>query len=178
MYRTMRAFGFGDPTQVDLPGENPGLLPALARLERDVATDDVVRPRRCDHADRSDPRVRGHRQRRSAAAPACARSHPRSRRARHLPVRPRGGAARDVASQRRRRCAASCGRSSCAAPRKAPRRCPATRRPARRAPLRLPREAGTFRARTWRRSSGYIPAEHPRFLILVKVERPRTRDLR
>jgi stage V sporulation protein D (sporulation-specific penicillin-binding protein) len=30
MYRTMRAFGFGDPTQVDLPGENPGILPALA----------------------------------------------------------------------------------------------------------------------------------------------------
>jgi stage V sporulation protein D (sporulation-specific penicillin-binding protein) len=30
MYRTMRAFGFGDPTHVDLPGENPGLLPQLS----------------------------------------------------------------------------------------------------------------------------------------------------
>ena len=29
MYRTMRSFGFGDPTQVDLPGENPGILPKL-----------------------------------------------------------------------------------------------------------------------------------------------------
>lgn len=29
MYRTMRAFGFGDPTSVDLPGENPGILPPL-----------------------------------------------------------------------------------------------------------------------------------------------------
>ena len=29
MYKTMRAFGFGEPTQVDLPGENPGILPRL-----------------------------------------------------------------------------------------------------------------------------------------------------
>lgn len=29
MYRMMRAFGFGDPTDVDLPGENPGILPRL-----------------------------------------------------------------------------------------------------------------------------------------------------
>ncbi|MBV9102055.1 MAG: penicillin-binding protein 2 [Candidatus Eremiobacteraeota bacterium] len=29
LYRMMRAFGFGDPTEVDLPGENPGLLPEL-----------------------------------------------------------------------------------------------------------------------------------------------------
>ncbi len=29
MYKTMRAFGFGDPTEVDLPGENPGILPPL-----------------------------------------------------------------------------------------------------------------------------------------------------
>ncbi|MEA2666257.1 MAG: hypothetical protein QOI11_3201 [Candidatus Eremiobacteraeota bacterium] len=26
MYRTIRAFGFGEPTRVELPGENPGLL--------------------------------------------------------------------------------------------------------------------------------------------------------
>jgi cell division protein FtsI/penicillin-binding protein 2 len=26
MYRTIRAFGFGDPTQIELPGENPGIL--------------------------------------------------------------------------------------------------------------------------------------------------------
>ena len=29
MYRTMRAFGFGDQTGVDLPGENPGIVPRL-----------------------------------------------------------------------------------------------------------------------------------------------------
>jgi stage V sporulation protein D (sporulation-specific penicillin-binding protein) len=29
MFKTMRAFGFGDPTEVDLPGENPGILPPL-----------------------------------------------------------------------------------------------------------------------------------------------------
>ena len=26
MYRTIRSFGFGDPTQVELPGENPGIV--------------------------------------------------------------------------------------------------------------------------------------------------------
>jgi stage V sporulation protein D (sporulation-specific penicillin-binding protein) len=26
LYRTIRAFGFGDPTQVELPGENPGIV--------------------------------------------------------------------------------------------------------------------------------------------------------
>jgi len=26
LYRTIRAFGFGDPTEVELPGENPGIL--------------------------------------------------------------------------------------------------------------------------------------------------------
>ena len=30
MYRTIRAFGFGEPTEVDLPGENPGIVPAPA----------------------------------------------------------------------------------------------------------------------------------------------------
>jgi stage V sporulation protein D (sporulation-specific penicillin-binding protein) len=29
MYHMMRAFGFGDVTRVDLPGENPGILPAV-----------------------------------------------------------------------------------------------------------------------------------------------------
>ena len=29
-YRTIRKFGFGDPTHVDLPGENPGIVPAPA----------------------------------------------------------------------------------------------------------------------------------------------------
>jgi stage V sporulation protein D (sporulation-specific penicillin-binding protein) len=28
-YRMIRAFGFGDPTGVDFPGENPGILPAV-----------------------------------------------------------------------------------------------------------------------------------------------------
>ncbi len=30
MYATMRRFGFGDPTGVELPGENPGIVPDLA----------------------------------------------------------------------------------------------------------------------------------------------------
>ncbi len=30
MDRTLHAFGFGEPTEVDLPGENPGILPPLA----------------------------------------------------------------------------------------------------------------------------------------------------
>ena len=30
LYRTVRNFGFGDPTNVDLPGENPGIVPQLA----------------------------------------------------------------------------------------------------------------------------------------------------
>jgi cell division protein FtsI/penicillin-binding protein 2 len=30
MYGMIRAFGFGDPTEVDLPGENPGIVPPLA----------------------------------------------------------------------------------------------------------------------------------------------------
>lgn len=29
MYDTMRRFGFGDPTQLGLPGENPGIVPAI-----------------------------------------------------------------------------------------------------------------------------------------------------
>jgi cell division protein FtsI/penicillin-binding protein 2 len=29
LYGTIRKFGFGDPTHVDLPGESPGILPAL-----------------------------------------------------------------------------------------------------------------------------------------------------
>lgn len=30
LYRMVRKFGFGDPTNVDLPGENPGIVPQLA----------------------------------------------------------------------------------------------------------------------------------------------------
>jgi len=30
MYRTIRAYGFGDPTQIELPGENPGIVPPVA----------------------------------------------------------------------------------------------------------------------------------------------------
>ena len=30
MYRTLRAYGFGDPTQIELPGENPGIVPPVA----------------------------------------------------------------------------------------------------------------------------------------------------
>jgi cell division protein FtsI/penicillin-binding protein 2 len=30
MYRTIRAYGFGDPTGVELPGENPGIVPPVA----------------------------------------------------------------------------------------------------------------------------------------------------
>lgn len=30
LYATIRKFGFGDPTQIELPGENPGILPELA----------------------------------------------------------------------------------------------------------------------------------------------------
>ena len=66
MYKTMRAFGFGDPTEVDLPGENPGDPARRSIVERDLAADDVVRPRHRDHADRADTRVRGDRQRRRA----------------------------------------------------------------------------------------------------------------
>ncbi|GAC1415170.1 MAG: penicillin-binding protein [Candidatus Velthaea sp.] len=29
MYKTIRAFGFGDPTQIELPGENPGIVPEV-----------------------------------------------------------------------------------------------------------------------------------------------------
>ena len=29
LYRTIRAFGFGDPTGVDFPGENPGIVPPV-----------------------------------------------------------------------------------------------------------------------------------------------------
>ncbi|GAC1590853.1 MAG: penicillin-binding protein [Candidatus Velthaea sp.] len=29
MYRTIRKFGFGDPTQIELPGENPGIVPEV-----------------------------------------------------------------------------------------------------------------------------------------------------
>jgi stage V sporulation protein D (sporulation-specific penicillin-binding protein) len=30
LYKMIRAFGFGEPTQIDAPGENPGIVPALA----------------------------------------------------------------------------------------------------------------------------------------------------
>ena len=30
MYRTIRAYGFGDPTQIELPGENPGIVPPVS----------------------------------------------------------------------------------------------------------------------------------------------------
>jgi len=30
MYRTIRAYGFGDPTEIELPGENPGIVPPVA----------------------------------------------------------------------------------------------------------------------------------------------------
>ncbi|MFN2459609.1 MAG: peptidoglycan D,D-transpeptidase FtsI family protein [Candidatus Velthaea sp.] len=30
MYRTIRRFGFGEPTHVELPGENPGIVPGVA----------------------------------------------------------------------------------------------------------------------------------------------------
>ena len=30
MYRTIRAFGFGDPSMVELPGENPGIVPPVS----------------------------------------------------------------------------------------------------------------------------------------------------
>jgi stage V sporulation protein D (sporulation-specific penicillin-binding protein) len=29
MYRTIRAYGFGDPTEIELPGENPGIVPPV-----------------------------------------------------------------------------------------------------------------------------------------------------
>jgi cell division protein FtsI/penicillin-binding protein 2 len=30
LYKMIRAFGFGEPTEIDTPGENPGILPAIA----------------------------------------------------------------------------------------------------------------------------------------------------
>jgi cell division protein FtsI/penicillin-binding protein 2 len=30
LYRTIRAYGFGDPTEIELPGENPGIVPPVA----------------------------------------------------------------------------------------------------------------------------------------------------
>jgi cell division protein FtsI/penicillin-binding protein 2 len=30
MYRTIRAYGFGDPTEIELPGENPGIVPPVS----------------------------------------------------------------------------------------------------------------------------------------------------
>ena len=101
MYRTIRKFGFGDPTQVELPGENPGIVLTRVGVERLVARDDRVRPQHLDHAARDGARVRRDRERRLAAAPAHhGRDRRRERRAR-LPLRPRGRAPRDVAEDRR-----------------------------------------------------------------------------
>ena len=70
LYDTIRNFGFGDPTEVGLPGENPGIVPAARRLVGFDDRDDLVRPRRVGDPDRADPRLRCHRKRRHARSPA------------------------------------------------------------------------------------------------------------
>ena len=157
MYKTMRAFGFGDPTEVDLPGENPGILPpldswsatslptmsfghgiaitpiALARAYAAIANGGVlVRPRILGEIVGPDGNViyrYGREVERRVMSQATSQTL----------------------------CCVSCARSSCTAPATRRRRSPVTRRPGRRAPPRSQKAAVTSRAPTSLRSSASSP---------------------
>ncbi len=143
------------------------------RLERDVAADDVVRARHRDHADRAAARVRGDRQRRPAAAPARAQRYRRAGRARRVSLRPRSRAPRHELRRRPQRCAGSCAPSCCAAPAKESAQIPGYTTAGKTGTAQVA-EGGRYVPGAYIASFvGFVPYEHPRYLILVKVDRPR-----
>ena len=172
MYKTMRAFGFGDPTEVDLPGENPGILPAL-----DSWSATSLPTISFGHGIAMTPiaLVRAY----AAIANGGVLVRPRilseivdARRQHRLPLWPRGRAPRDV---RRRRPATlrsflrevvlrGTGNPTA--------QVPGYTTAGKTGTAQVAENGGYLPGAYVASFVGFIPAEHPRFLILVKVERP------
>ena len=74
IYDMIAAFGFGEPTDVDLPGENPGIVPPARDWSDTSLADDLVRPRHLGDAARDGARLLRDRQRRALAAAAHRRA--------------------------------------------------------------------------------------------------------
>jgi stage V sporulation protein D (sporulation-specific penicillin-binding protein) len=171
MYRMIRKFGFGDPTQVELPGENPGIVNppsqwsgsslatisfghsisitplALLRAYAAIANGGVLlRPRIVDAIEDGDGRLvyrYGREVEHRAIAPATAATLRHILRA--VVVRGTGNPTAQVAGY------TTAGKTGTA----------------------QVVENGRYLSSAYIASFvGMIPAEHPRFVILVKVERP------
>jgi stage V sporulation protein D (sporulation-specific penicillin-binding protein) len=172
MYRMIRNFGFGDPTQVELPGENPGIVNppsqwsgsslatisfghsisitplALIRAYAAIANGGLLlRPRIVDAIENGDGKVLyryGPEIEHRAIAPATAATLRRFLRA--VVLRGTGNPTAQVAGY------TTAGKTGTA----------------------QVVENGRYLPGAYIASFvGMIPADHPRFVILVKVERPR-----
>ena len=155
-YAMERKAGFGVADRRRIAGRKSRHRPAAVRVERLLARDDVVRPRRLGDAARDGALLLRDRQRRLADAAAHrARGLRSTRQARCNDTRRR--VVRRVFSQRTaaelRR---SCARSFCTAPATRPRRFPATRPPERPGPRRWSSTASTGRDTTPHRSSAWF----------------------
>ena len=178
MYDMMRRFGFGDTTDVGLPGENAGIVPELDEWSatslptmafgHGVAITPLALARAyCAIANGG-----------LLATTAHPRGDPRRRRPRRLPVRSGNRAARHLAAYGGDLAPLFCAPSSCAVRATRRRRWPATRRREKPARRKSPKTATTRAGKYVASFVGFIPAEEPRFVDPREDRRAARRDLR